>query len=210
VDQVNNLGANLILIGGDLIDEPPGKVKWVGEQIARLEAEDGVWAVTGNHEFYTSGERFEKMMQKAGAVVLRDDAVSINDKIFLVGLDDVTGAAQFRQRVTPIREMLDKNTKNLPVILMHHTPRRIKEAEAAGVDLMISGHAHDGQLWPFNYITRAVYGVKTGYSRIGDLQFYLTSGIGTWGPPMRVLTQSELVVFTLEAGEGQSDVQSAP
>jgi len=86
---------------------------------------------------------------------------------------------------------------NLPTVLLHHTPTRTKEAAEAGIALMVSGHTHGGQLWPVGYLFSLFFGVKQGLSYIGEMKIYLTNGVGTWGPPVRVLAAPEVVIFTL-------------
>jgi len=201
VEQVNGLSADMILIPGDLFDEPPRSVPWVGGELAKLTAPDGVWAVTGNHEFYSGAEACAAVMASAGVRVLRDTTVVIPGLMNLIGVDDITGGRQFRVPLKPIKELVAAGDPNLPVIAMHHTPQRLAEAEAAGVDLLLSGHTHDGQLWPLGYLTELVYGVDEGYSRIGRMQFYLTNGAGTWGPPARVGNAPEIVLLVLK-GKG--------
>jgi predicted MPP superfamily phosphohydrolase len=89
--------------------------------------------------------------------------------------------------------------KSLPTLLMYHTPIRLKKAEAAGIDLQLSGHTHKGQLFPFNLITKLVYTVDSGYARIGKMQIYVSNGVGTWGPPLRVGAPPEIVQIILQS-----------
>ena len=92
--------------------------------------------------------------------------------------------------------MTDVNTA-LPVILMDHQPFGLEEAAQHGIDLQLSGHTHYGQLWPLNYIVEAIYEVAWGYKRIGNTNFYISSGAGTWGPPMRIGNHPEIVQIQL-------------
>ena len=202
-DQVNNLNVNLCLIVGDLVDESPKHLEWAVEPLKKLTAPDGVWAVTGNHEFYAGIEESTALMERAGIKLLRDSVVEIPGELSLIGLDDVTGSRQFQRSVKPISELVGAANRNLPTLLMHHSPLRLQEAERAGVDLMISGHTHRGQIWPFGYIAQAVYGVDTGLTQIGRMKFYLTTGAGTWGPPVRVGARPEIVVLVLKPRESK-------
>jgi len=197
VEQVNSLNPDLILIGGDVVDEPPKRLQWAVEPLRRLKARDGVFAALGNHEFYDGLAESVELLQRAGMQVLRNSTYAIPGVICIAGLDDASAARQFGQRLASISEVIQDGDLVLPVVLLHHTPTRYKEAAEAGVDLMLCGHTHGGQLWPFDYITRAVYGVKRGFSRIKDMNFYLTTGAGTWGPPMRVGAAPEIVVFIM-------------
>jgi len=87
--------------------------------------------------------------------------------------------------------------KDYPVILMDHQPFRLEEAVSNGADLQLSGHTHHGQLWPFNHITSAIFEVSWGYRQIGRTHVYVSSGVGTWGPPVRVGNRPEIVHLTL-------------
>ena len=87
--------------------------------------------------------------------------------------------------------------KNLPMILMDHQPVHLEEAEKAGMDLQLSGHTHHGQLWPFNFITKKVYELSRGYKKKGDTQYYVSCGVGTWGPPIRTGNRPEIIALTI-------------
>ncbi len=198
VEQINNQYPDLVLIVGDLLDESSRELHWAVDPLTGIEVTDGVYAVTGNHEFYAGVKGYENLLHKAGIKLLRDEYVEIEGVAVLVGIDDMTGGRQFVQERVPIGDLLKGANDQLPVILMHHTPTRIEEAEQAGVDLMVSGHIHGGQLWPVKYIAEGVYGVKTGLSERGRMHFYLTSGAGTWGPPVRIGAAPEIVTLVLK------------
>ena len=189
---------NLVVFCGDLVDEPASHLPWAIEPLSNISAEDGVYAVTGNHEFYDGLEEFKELCDKTGINLLRDQAVTIDSVFNLIGLDDQTGHQQFNLKQTPISDLVKQTNPDLPTILLHHTPTRLKEAAAAGVDLMVSGHVHEGQLWPIKFLAEATYGVKTGLSMIDKMYFYLTPGAGTWGPPVRVLSAPEVATLVLK------------
>ncbi|NQT33997.1 metallophosphoesterase [bacterium] len=197
VEQVNDLSPDVILIAGDLLDESFENIPWVAQALSGFEAGDGVFAVTGNHEFYGGVLGFEEIMKEAGIKPLRNESFIIDNSVMLIGLDDQTGGRQFKVKQIHISELVPEENQ-LPVILIHHTPSRIKEAAEAGVDLMLSGHVHEGQLWPVKYIAEAVYGVKTGLTKVDRMYFYLSSGVGTWGPPVRIGAAPEIVTLVLK------------
>ena len=87
--------------------------------------------------------------------------------------------------------------KSLPVILMDHQPFGLEEAAVQGIDLQISGHTHNGQLWPINYIVGAIFELAWGYKKIGDTHYYVSDGVGTWGPPVRIASCPEIVQIRL-------------
>lgn len=201
VRLVASLEPDALLIVGDMIDEPVGRVEWLGKYLPSLKTRWGVWAVTGNHEYYSGVEEATRKFEEWGIRVLRNEAAVVGEKFNLVGIDDRTGSRQFGELMVPISRLMERVDPSLPTILLHHTPLRYEEASSCGVDLMLSAHTHGGQLWPLGYITRWVYGVKEGMSRIGDMSFYLTTGTYTWGPPIRVGAPSEVVVIELKGGD---------
>ncbi|MCK4385742.1 MAG: metallophosphoesterase, partial [candidate division Zixibacteria bacterium] len=117
----------------------------------------------------------------------------------LVGVDDITGKRQFGIKNPPLEVIMRGMDKSLPTILMNHTPVNLKEAEAAGIDLQLSGHTHKGQLFPLNFVTNLVYTVHSGYARVGKMQIYVSNGVGTWGPPVRVGAPPEIVQIKLKS-----------
>lgn len=191
ISMVNDLGADICLVDGDLIDESPTRLEWAIDPLKQLDAPDGVWAVTGNHEFYAGLGKAQRFIEDCGMMLLRNEMVEIPDKIRLVGLDDETGSRDIKSPFVPIKNILGGGDSVLPTVLMHHTPRRMKEAAGAGIDVMISGHTHAGQLWPTKYIVRAIFGVWQGLTTFrrpdgGMMSFFLMNGTGNWGPPMRI------------------------
>ena len=197
IAAVNDLNPNLILIGGDIFDEHAWQIPWAKDSLSKLSAEDGVFAVTGNHEYYHGLDGFKKILEDSGIRLLEDESFEIAGKINLIGLSDITGIRQFKVELIPILNIVDSINNDLPVILMNHTPVRIKEASEANVDIMLSGHTHGGQMFPGGLIAYAIFRVKKGMSKIGNMDFYLSTGAGTWGPPVRVGTDSEIILLTI-------------
>jgi predicted MPP superfamily phosphohydrolase len=197
VEKVNALKPDLVLITGDLVDENVEKLEDMVEPLSKIKSRLGVYAVTGNHEFYAGVDKAVRFMEQAGVSVLRNRYVTIDSILNLVGLDYITPEG-WRGREDLLLEAIMKDMdKSLPTILMYHTPIRLKQAEAAGIDLQLSGHTHKGQLFPFNLITKLVYTVDSGYTRIGKMQIYVSNGVGTWGPPLRVGAPPEIVQIIL-------------
>jgi predicted MPP superfamily phosphohydrolase len=201
VELTNMQNPDLILIIGDLVDESGRNVEWVIEPLKQLKAEDGVWMVAGNHEFYHGIVGITKLVREANITLLRNEVREIAGKINLIGIDDITGARQFRTPKTSINDLTTGLNRNLPTILLHHTPLRREEAARAGSDLMLSGHTHAGQLWPFGELAKATYKIPPGLSKIGKMQFYLSVGAGTWGPPIRIGSRPEVVNIDIECQE---------
>lgn len=196
VEMMNGLKPDIVLFPGDVIDESVGP--FVEQKMAvtlkRLQTKYGSFAVTGNHE-YIGGHVDEAIhyLNEAGVVVLRDEKVQVAQSFYLVGRDDRSGhsfAGKQRQDISVLMTGVDRS---LPVILMDHQPSKLNEAAAEGVDLQLSGHTHQGQFFPINLITQRIFEIDHGYLRKGQTQYIVTSGFGTWGPPIRVGTSSEIL-----------------
>ena len=197
IDGVNNLNADIILLGGDTVDMNIREIERLGygEKLSKFRAPLGVYAVTGNHEYISGVEESVEFLSQAGIVFLRDRAIKINNSFYLAGREDMS-----HSRGETIDGLLKDLDPACPVILLDHRPTRIDDAVAAGVDLMLCGHTHNGQLFPINLITNLIYRVSNGYKRIGETQIYVTSGVGTWAPPVRIGNVPEIVQLKIEFG----------
>lgn len=199
VDKAMALQPDIILLAGDILDEDLAPVirQNIGETLVRLEAPLGVWAVLGNHEHIGGSAAAQEYLEGYGLKILRDSVVKIDNSFWLVGRDD-----RDKQRFTgrerkPLEELMQQVDTASPVILMDHQPFYLEKAAALGVDLQVSGHTHHGQMWPLNYITSAMYTVSQGYSMIDGMHTYVSNGVGTWGPPVRVGNRPEIVYLSI-------------
>lgn len=202
VSTIASLKPDLVLFPGDLVDEDLGPVlaENTGEAFRSLHARLGVYGITGNHEYIGGAEEAVAYLEDHGVRMLRDTTVTLDGGITLVGRED-RSIAQFAGGVRkPLARLLEGVPRDRPVILMDHQPFHLAEAETLGVDLQVSGHTHHGQLWPFNFITRAVYEQSRGYLRKGLTHYYVSSGVGTWGPPMRLGNRPEIVELLVTFG----------
>ncbi len=200
VNKINNLNPDLVLLPGDIVDEDlaPVMKQNLGESLRRIHSRFGVYGATGNHEYIGNVEKSVPYLMEHEIIMLRDQAVKIGGSFFLVGRED-RSSSRFPpgfQRKT-LRELMASVDKSFPVILMDHQPYNLGEAAAQGVDLQISGHTHNGQLWPFNYIVDAIYELPWGYKKIMDTHYYVSNGVGTWGPPVRLGSRPEIVQIRL-------------
>ena len=199
VETVNDLEPDLILLPGDIVDEDLGPVirQNLGAMLGQLHARYGVYAVTGNHEYIGGVDAACEYLREHGVTFLRDSVVRLNNGLIVAGREDLS-IRQFKGHGrTPLARLLAGIDASHPLILMDHQPIRLNEAAESKVDLQLSGHTHDGQLWPLTYITRAVYQLSRGYMRIGQTHYYVSSGFGTWGPPARLGNRPEVVFITL-------------
>lgn len=200
VATINSLKADIVLLPGDIIDEDiePAIRDKLGESLKRISSKYGVFAVTGNHEYIGGVERACRYLAENNIRVLRDESVLINNSIYLVGREDRSiNRFAGRQRKS-LKDLLLKVDKRRPIVLLDHQPFQIEEGVTNSVDVQISGHTHHGQLWPLNYITEAVYELSWGYKKDGDRHIYVSCGVGTWGPPVRLGNRPEIVRMKLE------------
>jgi predicted MPP superfamily phosphohydrolase len=198
VALLNALKADLILLPGDIVDEDLGPVirANLGETLRGLHARYGVYAATGNHEYIGGVEPAVEYLRAHGIRVLRDEAVALPCGVSVVGREDRSAGMGGRIR-KDLGDILDRVEKGQPVILMDHQPFHLEEAVEAGIDLQLSGHTHHGQIWPLNYITKAVYEMSWGYLRKGKTHIYVSSGVGSWGPPVRIGNRPEVISIEL-------------
>lgn len=217
---VNRLNPDLILITGDLFDGMDGNLDPFIKPLSELKATHGVYFVTGNHEGYLNLKEPLSILKKTPITVLDDEIVDING-LQLVGVSyPLYNHGNGKKGKKAIFESADYNPEK-PTILMHHTPTNIIHenkdishqqssaywkpdtdfsfAKKMKVDLQLSGHSHQGQFFPFNLLVHLIYGKYShGLNYDGDFAIYTSSGTGTWGPPLRTFTKSEVVVITLK------------
>jgi hypothetical protein len=195
IDKVNSLNPDIVLIPGDFVDE---KSAWldkrgIGKSFFRIKSKYGVYACTGNHE-YIVGVNDASGFIRSHNIKLLQDETSIVDNSFIIAARDDRSKKQFtgKDRI-PLEEILENTKEDLPLILMDHTPFGMEEAEKNNVDLQLSGHTHHAQMWPLNYITQKLYEQDWGYLKKGKTQYYVSCGVGTWGPPVRTGSITEIV-----------------
>ncbi len=203
VQKINSQSPDIVLFAGDLVDHNPRFVKAanIGPEFLSIQAPLGVFAVAGNHEFIGHAETSIEYLQQFGITYIRDTSVFVENTLTIIGRDD----RERRQFDGVSRKSLDSvvhiTYPELPVILMDHQPVEYAQVADYPVDLMVSGHTHKGQLWPFGYITSLIYENDFGLMQKGSTWFYTSSGYGTWGPPIRTGNRPELVVFHIRFQE---------
>ncbi|MCD4655695.1 metallophosphoesterase [bacterium] len=197
VDQTNDLEPDIIALTGDIFDEHPGELEPFMPGLKRLSSTYGVFGTTGNHEFYTDTGGGLAMLADAGVMMLRNNGLIIPGVACIIGIDDPTGI-RVGKLDPPDFEKLGRNIpRNLPVIVMNHQPMYIDEIKLLGADIQLSGHTHDGQIWPFKWLNKLVFKYQNGLFQFDDFFLYVSSGTGTWGPPFRIGTRSEIAVIRL-------------
>ncbi|MEW6339042.1 MAG: metallophosphoesterase [Acidobacteriota bacterium] len=199
VRQVEALRPDAIAVVGDLVDGSADHMAEALPVLRELRAPLGVWAVTGNHEFYAGLERSVKLLEDAGYTVLRDRSVEVVPGLVFAGVDDLTARRQFGRREDPLATALGGRPDGATVLLSH-TPWLAEDAAEAGAGLMLSGHTHDGQIWPFNFVVKLQYPYIAGRYDVGTMTLVVCRGTGVWGPPLRLWRRSEILKITLRAG----------
>jgi predicted MPP superfamily phosphohydrolase len=195
IDKMDSLNPDLILLAGDIVDDKAEilEQRKIGESFNRLKPKYGIYTINGNHEFINGVDASVEYAEHLGMKVLRDEYVLIDSSFYIVGRED-SSMYQFtgRHRKT-LRQIIETIESNHPVVLLDHTPYKLEEAHENNIDLQLSGHTHHGQIWPGNIITNLIYEVSRGYRKKGNTHYYVTSGAGTWGPPVRTGSKSEIV-----------------
>jgi predicted MPP superfamily phosphohydrolase len=201
VNRVHQMQPALIAVVGDVIDGNVERVRPMLASLQQLRAPLGVWAVTGNHEFYAGIADSVRLFEQAGFKVLRDQAREVAPGLVLAGIDDLTARLQYGGEQGTL-ELALSNRPPGATILLSHTPWKAEVAAHRGVGLMLSGHTHAGQVWPFTYLVKLRYAFLGGRYSVGNMQLVVCRGTGTWGPPMRLWHPSELVRITLRSPHG--------
>jgi predicted MPP superfamily phosphohydrolase len=196
VDRVNVLKPDLICITGDILDGDIGRDNRYCEILGSLRARHGVVAVTGNHEFYAGITKFLRLAALSNWRVLRNQTLNLDGKLAVVGLDDDAGKS-FNLSGPDLPAALRSAAVNVPRILLYHRPAKFSEAAGQGIDLQLSGHTHAGQIPPMDLLVWLIYKYPSGLYSLGQSHIYTSSGTGTWGPPMRFLSRSEIVKLVL-------------
>ncbi len=195
VSKLGKIGADIVFISGDLFDGTKADLNLLTAPWKRLTPRFGSYFVTGNHEEFSDPKKYLDAISHSDVRVLRNEKVNV-DGLQIVGVNyrDSTDPTHFRKILASTE--VDRSGAS---ILLSHVPHELPIAENEGISLQLSGHTHGGQLFPFTWFTSRIFGKFTyGLHRFGELIVYTSCGIGTWGPPMRVGTQPEIVLIQFE------------
>jgi len=193
VKKIAIINPDVLLLGGDIVEgDREDENMIVFEKLIReINTRYGVFTVLGNHEYY-AGENNGSFFDKADIKVLCDTILVIDSSFNLGGRYD----SHFRTRKT-IDVLMRSVTDSLPVILIDHRPTEIDQVSRTAADVQLSGHTHNGQMFPINLITRREYELSWGYKKVSNTHFFVTSGIRLWGPPVRTTGKSEIMVIDI-------------
>jgi predicted MPP superfamily phosphohydrolase len=195
IDKMNSLNPDIVLLAGDIVDDKAEilEAREIGKSFRLLKSKYGVYTINGNHEFINGVEASVSYAEHLGIKTIRDSYIFVDSSFFVIGRED-RAMPQFtgKQRKS-LEEIIADLPKDYPLILLDHTPFNLEDAEKNNIHLQLSGHTHHGQIWPANIITNLIYEISWGYKKKGNTHFYVSSGAGTWGPPVRTGSRSEIV-----------------
>ncbi|MGW8969748.1 metallophosphoesterase [Streptomyces platensis] len=194
VETINRTHPDLVAIVGDLVDGNVTDLAPAAEPLRELRSRHGAFFVTGNHEYYSGADQWVDHVRELGIHPLENARTELPG-FDLAGINDVAGQTE---RAGPdYDQALGDRDPARAVVLMAHQPVTIHDTVRYGVDLQLSGHTHGGQMWPFTYIADATNPTVAGLERYGDTQLYVSSGAGTWGPPVRLGAPPDVTVVEL-------------
>ena len=186
---INSLNPDTVLIAGDLIDMnlEPVLEKNMLEELKGIETKYGIYFALGNHDIYgKKAALLTETLKAKGVTVLREEKILIDNKLYIAGRDN------FSKK--PLIDIIGDHS-NKPVILIQHTPDTIKETVKSKIDLQVSGHTHKGQFFPGRLFTKRIFLIDYGHKKISDSNILVSSGYGTWGPPIRIGSSSEICLI---------------
>lgn len=196
VTLINAQNPDIVVFAGDIADHSTEPIirQNMAEEFREIQSKLGVFAITGNHEYFgESPYTLENYLKTAGVTYLRDSVALVDSSFYIVGRDDKMNAKRL-----PLNELVSGVDSQKTMILLDHQPFHLYEAANNNFDLQISGHTHNGQFFPGSLIVKRMYEVAHGYLKKDRTHYYVSSGLGLWGPQYRIGTQSELVVIDME------------
>ncbi len=199
VEKANALNADIILIGGDVLEgdrSDQALIRFEAE-FRRLKARYGVYGVLGNHDRF-GGVR-TAFFEKSGIRILQDEVVKIEGAFYLAGRKDSGRGGGNRK---PIADILRDTPDDLPLIVLDHRPTDLEAVSRTRADIQLSGHTHHGQLFPINFIADRQYELSWGHLKKRGTDFFVTSGIQLWGPRVRTIGWSEIMVISVALRDG--------
>ncbi len=201
IDQVESQRPDMVVLLGDLFEGHGAPQSDLLPVLKRIKAPLGVWAVPGNHEFRGGSDAALSFIKRADIKVLINTWEQIRPGLILAGIEDLTAIHRTGRMFDPLPIAL-AGRPEAATILLSHTPLQADRAAKQGVGLMLSGHTHGGQIWPFGYIVRLTYPLLAGRYEIGGMSAIVCRGTGTWGPRMRLWQPGEISRVTLHERRG--------
>ncbi|MBS5883295.1 MAG: metallophosphoesterase [Clostridium sp.] len=200
VKEINDLNPDIVIIAGDIIDSDikPFLANNMGIEFSKIKSTYGTYAVLGNHDLMTKAEKqIVNILEENSVKVLRDESILINDSLYIIGRDDITINRFSENDRASLLDLTHNLDNSKAMIVIDHNPKYIDESLNANIDLQLSGHTHKGQITPGNLVTNKMFEIDYGYLKKDNLNVVVSSGYGTWGPPIRIGSRSEIVQMNL-------------
>lgn len=201
VNEINDLNPDIVLLAGDIIDSDinPFIDNNMAEKFSKIKSKYGTFGALGNHDFLTKSEdKIVELLRENSVTILRDDKALVNDSFYIIGRDDSSVDRLSDTKRKSLSEITKDIDMSKPLIVIDHNPKDINESLDAEIDIQVSGHTHKGQIVPGNLVTNSLFEVDYGYLKKNSLNVIVSSGYGTWGPPVRIGSRSEIVKITLK------------
>ena len=195
-EKINALKPDLVLFGGDIVEGSSDQetTNRIAPLLARINSVYGSFGVPGNHEYY-GGDGQNDFYRASNIELLHDTIIRINNICYVAGRND-----QHTGDRKTVEKLFRNQPDDLPVILLDHRPTSIQEVSNTIADIQLSGHTHNGQLFPFNFITRKIYKISWGHRKINNTHFIVSSGLRLWGPPVKTAGKAEIVLIYIGSG----------
>lgn len=217
VDRINEAKVDLIILAGDIFDNEyralknPKKIEKI---LSTMKSTYGAYACWGNHDIpetllagftlrseaepYKEDPKFREFLKNSNIKLLEDESTVIDGKFYLFGRKDYSMAEKLKEKRKEVAELTAPMDKNLPIIMIDHQPRELDKARDGGVDLALSGHTHNGQVFPGNLTVKIPWENPYGVLKKGDMTSCVTSGVGVWGPAMRIGSDAEVMILDVK------------
>ncbi len=207
--MLKDMNPDIVLLLGDIVDGELGPVLRddLLQYLTIPKCKYGLYAITGNHEFIGGAGRTIPYIESKGIRILKDEIITLDGGIQLIGRIDRDSFRFYRKQRLSLGELMKQADTSKPVILLDHQPFHLDESVKYGVDLQLSGHTHNGQMWPLNYVTSWIYELSYGYLKKGKTQFIVSSGYGLWGPRVRSGSRSEVLLINIKFDGAEPGIQ---
>lgn len=200
VAQIRDMNPDIVVLLGDMFEGHGESFAGIAQALRDLSPPLGVWAVLGNHESHRSSSGVTDLLDKAGIHLLRNQWMELGPGLTIAGVEDLTSAYWRRKSETALISKALENHPPGAVVFLSHSPLEPQTAAAAGANLMLSGHTHGGQVWPFGYLVRQRYPFFEGRYDVDGMTLIVSRGAGTWGPRIRLWEPGEILRITLRCG----------
>ena len=198
LQKINNLKPDVILIAGDIFDGDyyaVEDIEKIENEFKTLKSKYGIYAVLGNHDAGDSYDKSVEFFNSANIKLLQDEFIEVEEEFIVAGRKDFSSIRRQGNERKDVKSLLENVDTDKPIIMLDHQPSAINEEADNNVDLLLCGHTHKGQLFPGNLITNNIFLDDYGYLKVQNTNVIVSSGVGTWGPRMRIGSKSEICLL---------------